>query len=191
LFGSLILVALLVAGCSGEGPMTGPEPAVTAEVATSGSATLTASGNGRGATTANGWYEEEEIYYILNGVEEGVTSRGQNDLYLIGGDRTYQANVAEFIPGEPGYSPHWNVNMVNTAPGKTLADILASPYVSDHYPEALFDDVEDILGARDDGLVTIMKPGVVVHCPIIPEKGAEAPGHTELPEEFPPFPDTF
>jgi hypothetical protein len=187
----LILVALLVAGCSGEGPMTGPEPAVTAEVATSGSATLTASGNGRGATTANGWYEEEEIYYILNGVEEGVTSRGQNDLYLIGRDRTYQANVAEFIPGEPGYSPHWNVNMVNTAPGKTLADILASPYVSDHYPEALFDDVEDILGARDDGLVTIMKPGVVVHCPIIPEKGAEAPGNTELPEEFLPFPDTF
>jgi hypothetical protein len=81
--------------------------------------------------------------------------------------------------------------MVNTAPGKTLADILASPYVSDHYPEALFDDVEDILGARDDGLVTIMKPGKVVHCPIIPEVGAEAPGHTELPEVFEPFGDTF
>jgi hypothetical protein len=28
--------------------------------------------------------------------------------------------------------------------GVTLADILASPYVSAHYPEALFDDVEDI-----------------------------------------------
>ena len=47
-----------------------------------------------GATTANGWYEEEEIYYILRGVEEGVTERGENDLYLIGGDRAYQANVA-------------------------------------------------------------------------------------------------
>jgi hypothetical protein len=53
---------------------------------------------GGGATTANGWYEEEEIYYILGGVEEGVTMRGRNDLYLIGGDRAYQANVAEFIP---------------------------------------------------------------------------------------------
>ena len=53
-----------------------------------------------GATTANGWYEGEEIYYILRGVEEGVTERGENDLYLIGGDRAYQANVAEFIPGE-------------------------------------------------------------------------------------------
>ena len=40
-----------------------------------------------GATTANGWYEEEEIYYLLGGVEEGVTERGENDLYLIGGDR--------------------------------------------------------------------------------------------------------
>ena len=68
-----------------------------------------------GATTANGWYEGEEIYYILHGMEEGVTQRGGNDLYLIGNDRLYQANVAEFIPGEAGYTPHWNVNVVNTA----------------------------------------------------------------------------
>ena len=79
-----------------------------------------------GATTANGWYEGEEIYYILGGVEEGVTQRGNNDLYLIGGDRAYQANVAEFIPGEPGYTPHWNVNVVHTAEGVTLDDILNS-----------------------------------------------------------------
>ncbi|MFC1719285.1 hypothetical protein ACFL6S_36890 [Candidatus Poribacteria bacterium] len=144
-----------------------------------------------GATTANGWYEEEEIYYILGGEEEGVTERGQNDLYVIGGDRLYQANVAEFIPGERGYSPHWNVNVVHTAPGKTLADILGSPYVSGHYPEALFDDVEDILDAAADGLVTIDHPGVVVLCPVISKKGAEAPGNTELPEEFDPFPATF
>jgi hypothetical protein len=99
--------------------------------------------------------------------------------------------VAEFIPGERGYSPHWNVNRVHTAPGVTLADILASPYVSAHYPEALFDDVEDILDAQAAGLVTIEHPGVVVLCPIISEEGAEAPGNTELPEAFPPFPDTF
>ena len=144
-----------------------------------------------GATTANGWYEEEEIYYILHGVEEGVTERGENDLYLIGGDRIYQANVAEFIPGEPGYSPHWNVNIVHTAEGMTLADILDSQYASDHYPEALFDDVEDILDAEADGLITIDHPGVVVLCPIISKKGAEAPGNTELSEEFAEFTETF
>ena len=144
-----------------------------------------------GATTANGWYEGEEIYYIDQGVEEGVTARGENDIYLIGGNRKYQAQVVEFIPGEAGYSPHWNVNVVHTAEGKTLTDILDSPYASDLYPEALFDDVEDILGAEAAGLVTIDHPGVVVLCPVISEQGADAPGNFPLPEEFPPFPDTF
>jgi hypothetical protein len=150
-----------------------------------------ASSASAGVDTANGWYEGEEIYYINQGREEGVTERGQNDIYLIGGDRKYQAQVVEFIPGEAGYSPHWNVNVVHTAPGKTLDDILNSPYVSSNYPEALFDDVEDILGAQADGLVTIERPGIVVLCPIISEEGAEAPGNNELPEVFDPFPDTF
>jgi hypothetical protein len=146
-----------------------------------------------GVQTANGWYEGEEIYYILLGMEEGVAERGDNQIYLIGGDRKYQANVVLHIPGEPGYSPHWNVNVVNTAPGMTLADILASPFVSEHFAEegVLFDDVEDILGAEEAGLVTIARPGVVVLCPIISEEGAEAPGNMELPEEFPPFPSEF
>ena len=85
-----------------------------------------------GKTTVNGWYEGEEIYYIDQGLEEGVTERGVNDIYLIGGNRVYQAQVVEFIPGESGYSPHWNVNVVHTAEGVTLDDILASPYVSAH-----------------------------------------------------------
>lgn len=153
---------------------------------------VTAAGH-TGVTTANGWYEGEEIYYIDHGVEEGVTARGENDIYLIGGNRAFQAQVVEFIPGEPGYSPHWNAHIVHTAEGITLADILASPYVSEHYATegVLFDDVEDILGARDAGLVTVDPLGVVVLCPVISEEGAEAPGNNPLPEEFPPFPDTF
>ncbi len=143
-------------------------------------------------TTVNGWYEGEEIYYIDQGMEEGVTERGENEIYLIEGNRVWQAQVVLFIPGEPGYSPHWNVNIVHTAEGVTVADIVASPYVSEHYPEALFDDVADILDAELAGLVTIDRPGVVVLCPIIPETGAEAPGHIEAPEDFPrPWPETF
>jgi hypothetical protein len=144
-----------------------------------------------GVSTANGWYEGEEIYYIDFGPEEGVMERGQNDIYLIGGNRLYQAQVVEFVPGEAGYSPHWNVNVVHTAEGMTLSDILASPFASDLYPEALFDDVPDILGAAAAGLVTIDRPGVVVLCPVISEPGADAPGNMPLPEEFPPFPETF
>ncbi|WP_152040857.1 hypothetical protein [Salinigranum salinum] len=145
-----------------------------------------------GKTVVNGWYEEEEIYYIANGIEEGVTERGENDIYLIGGDRVWQAQVVEFVPGEPGYSPHWNVNVVHTADEVTVADIVASDYVSGHYPEALFDDVADIRAAADAGLVTVDRPGVVVHCPVVPEETADAPGHTKGSEEFPrPWPKTF
>jgi hypothetical protein len=58
-------------------------------------------------------------------------------------------------------------------------------------PEALFDDLEDILDAEAAGLVVIDHPGMEVLCPIISEKGAEAPGNTQLLEEFPPFPVNF
>jgi len=183
--------------CDDPADITGPgaadlEPSASI-VAPSPAASHARAPSGSGVLTANGWYEGEEIYYILRGVEEGVTQRGENDLYLIGDDRAYQANVAEFIPGEPGYTPHWNVNKVHTAPGVTLADILSSPFVSEHYGEepVLFDDVEDILDAEAAGLVTIETPGVVVLCPIVSEEAAEAPGNTELSEDFPPFPQTF
>jgi len=187
---ALLLGGLFLTACADAGTVVEPVLA-PADVAAALTTQTMPAGVGGGALTANGWYEEEEIYYILSGVEAGVTERGENDLYLIGGDRAYQANVAEFIPGEAGYTPHWNVNVVHTAPGITLADIVASPYVSAHYPEALFDDVADILGAASAGLITIDRPGVVVLCPIISERGAEAPGNTQLSELFPPFPSTF
>ena len=58
--------------------------------------------------------------------------------------------------------------------------------------QALFDDVEDILGAEAAGLVTVTRLGVVVLCPIISEQGAEAPGNNELSEDFPrPWPVTL
>jgi hypothetical protein len=145
-----------------------------------------------GVTTANGWYEGEEIYYINRGMEPGVTEKGENQIYLIGGDRVWQAQVVLFVPGEKGYSPHWNVNIVHTAEGIIVSDIVSSPYVSEHYPDALFDDVGDIFVAEEQGLVTIERPGIVVLCPIISEKGAEAPGNNELPEDFQrPWPETF
>jgi hypothetical protein len=142
-----------------------------------------------GVVTANGWYEGEEIYYINNGVEEGVTERGKNQIYLIGGDRSFQANVVLFIPGEPGYSPHWNVNVVHTEADVTVQDIIDAGLASEHFATegVLFDDVEDILEAEYLGLVYLDVPGVVVHCPVLSEEGAEAPGNNELPEIFAPF----
>jgi hypothetical protein len=180
----VLLSVLLLAGCSNYDPITSPGPNLNSE---DGISSLS-----NGATIANGWYEEEEIYYIDGGIEEGISERGENQIYLIGGDRLHQAQVVLHIPGEPGYSPHWNVNVVNTAGGVTVADIVASEFVSEHFPEALFDDVADVLSAEAAGLVTIAKPGVVVLCPIVPEKVADAPGNTELSEDFPrPWPEEF
>ncbi len=179
------LAALCLAGCADFSQVANPE----GNTAILGSLASSMPDN-TGVITANGWYEEEEIYYINGGVEEGVTERGKNQLYLIGGDRAFQANVALFIPGEPGYSPHWNVNVVHTLPGVTVQDIIDAGLASEHFDDepVLFDDAEDIFAAEDMGLVELLRPGVVVLCPIISEEGAEAPGNTELPEEFPnPF----
>jgi len=190
--GIIILSMTILGACSDMDTVSPRNSGNDALLQSSNSSTHARMGDQSGVVTVNGWYEGEEIYYIDQGVEEGVTERGENDIYVIGGTpRLYQAHVVEFIPGEAGYSPHWNVNFVHTAEGKTLADILASDYASDLYPEALFDDVEDILGAEMAGLVTIAHPGVVVNCPIIPAKAADAPGNTQASEDFEPFPNEF
>jgi hypothetical protein len=97
----------------------------------------------------------------------------------------------EKVPGEAGYTPHWDVNVVHTAEGVTLDDILASGFASEFYPEVLFDSAEAVLAAEAAGLVTIEEPGVVVLCPVISEQGTDAPGNMPLPEDFAPFPETF
>lgn len=145
-----------------------------------------------GVATANGWYEGEEIYYTDLGPEK-VTERGDNQIYLIGDNRKYQANVVLYIPGEVGYSPHWNVNVVHTAVGKTVQDIVDAGFASnDFIPGAtdnnvFFDDVADITAAQSAGLVTIDRPGVVVLCPVFSKKAADAPGNKPLPEMFAPL----
>jgi hypothetical protein len=185
-----IILALVIAGCSDNSQITNPEPNLSVE---NDIPTMP-----NGATVVNGWYEEEEIYYIDNGPEEGVTERGENQLYIIGSEpRQYQPQVVLFIPGEAGYSPHWNVNLVHTAADKTIQDIIDGGYAAESYhitggENVLFDDAEDILDAETAGIVTIEHPGVVVLCPIVSEQSADAPGNTEAPEdEFPAFPDTF
>ena len=186
-----IIFALLITGCTDNGQITNPESNLNIE-------NEIARLSKKGATVVNGWYEEEEIYYIDSGPEEGVTERGENQLFIIGSmPRQYQAQVVLFIPGEAGYSPHWNVNFVHTAAGKTIQDIIDGGFAAENYhitggENILFDDAEDIMDAVTAGVVTIQQPGVVVLCPIVSEKAADAPGNTEAPEdEFPAFPNTF
>jgi len=139
-----------------------------------------------GATSNNGWYNGEQIYYIDQGVEKTADRQHVSDIFLIGGNRVYQANVVETIPGVPGYSPHWDVNIVNTAEGVVVQDIIDMGLASDLFESdgVLFDNVDDILMAEFLGLVTITEPGVIVNCPILSVSAADAPGIEQASEDF-------
>lgn len=137
-----------------------------------------------GKTIANGYFAGQEIYYINQGMEKKTDRMHTSDIYLIGGDRMFQSNVVATVPGEPGYSPHWDVVVVNTAPGFTVGDIMNSGLAGNG---VLFDSAENILEAARRGLVTLFEPGIVVLCPIVSAAAADANGHTELPEIFKPL----
>ena len=137
-----------------------------------------------GKIITNGYFGGQEIYYINQGMEKKTNRNHTSDIYLVGGDRVYQPNVVATIPGQPGYSPHWDVVVVNTAPGYTVSDIMNAGLAG---TSALFDSVEDILEAARMGIVTLTEPGIVVLCPIVSAATANANGHTESPETFMPL----
>ena len=134
-----------------------------------------------GKIITNGYFSGQEIYYIGQGMEKKTDRMKTSDIYLIGGDRMYQSNVVATVPGEPGYSPHWDVVVVNTAPGYTVRNIIDSGLAGNG---VLFDSAENILEAARRGLVTLFEPGIVVLCPIVSAATARANGHTEAPETF-------
>jgi len=142
-----------------------------------------------GVTTNNGWYNGEQIYYIDQAVEKKAERQHLSDIFLIGGNRVYQANVVSTIPGVQGYSPHWDVVLVHTADGIVVQDIIDAGLASDLFESdgVLFDNVNDILEAEDLGLVTITEPGVIVNCPIVSVDAADAPGNEQASEDFEPL----
>lgn len=88
------------------------------------------------------------------------------------------------VPGEPGYSPHWDVVVVNTAPSYAVRDIMNSGLAGNG---VLFDSVANILEAARRGLVALTEPGLVVLCPIVSAATTDANGHAEAPETYIPL----
>ena len=146
--------------------------------------TLSSSLTHAGNIITNGYFGGHEVYYIDQGLEKKTDRNNTSDIYLIGGNRAYQPNVVATIPGQPGYSPHWDVVVVHTAPGYTVADIMNSGLAGNG---ALFSSAENILEAARRGLVTLTEPGVVVLCPIVSAATADANGHGAAPETFMPL----
>ncbi len=79
-----------------------------------------------------------------------------------------------------------NLNVVHTAPGVTVQEIINAGLISYHFTAegVVFDDAEKILEAEHQGLVRIDRPGLVVLCPVVSESGAEADGQTPQSETF-------
>ena len=146
--------------------------------------TLASSWAHAGKLITNGFFAGKEIYYINQGMEKRTDRMNTSDIYLIGGDRRYQSNVVATVPGVPGYSPHWDVVIVNAAPGYTVSDIMNSGLAGNG---VLFDSAVNILEAARRGLVTLTELGIIVLCPIVSAATADANGHTEEPETFRPL----
>src|SRR5574341_914380 len=147
---------------------------------------LTATAVHAGQSIVTCWEDGEVVYYIDQGLQKNVNEQALSDIFLIGGNRMFEANVLDGRPGDPGYGPNWDLNIVHTAPGVTVQDIINAGLASSHFADqgVVFDNVEDILEAERQGLVRIDEPGLVVLCPVVSVKAAHAPGNTLEPDDF-------
>ena len=80
-----------------------------------------------------------EIYVFSNGIK-GIGALG------------FQPNVADSEPGDEGYSPLWNVNVVTWTEDASVEELKSE---------------EAILDAVNNGKLSIEAPGLVVNCPFI------------------------
>lgn len=126
-----------------------------------------------------GWYDGEQVLYIQTEASDPDVAKAQNvnyvprlanaipadanapssvdDIYVISGFD--QANVIPSAPNPAGpenqdaeYTPLWQVSVVTWVSGTT-------PY--------LLKSEQDVMNAKDQGLVTIAKTNIVVNCPVI------------------------
>jgi hypothetical protein len=114
-----------------------------------------------GAPLVQGWYEGEAIYYF----DFGPNSRDTAPIYAFitglddEGNPQFvegQANVIGVIPGDPGYSAFWYVNLV-TVPADYEANSITS--------------VEGVMASGYE----IGQPGLLVNCPVLRTEEASMP----------------
>jgi hypothetical protein len=130
-------------------------------------ATPAADGNGGGAQEpvafrlVDGWYRDEAVVYYDFGMNSPVDGAavvsapiwafitgmdGDGNPVFVDG----QHNIVDVVPGDAGYSDLWEVNLV----------VVPEDYEANSITSA--DEVEDV-GHE------VMKPGLFVNCPIVPE----------------------
>ena len=114
-----------------------------------------------------GWYKGREVHYFDFGPNPAFTVPIFAFITGIGADGTPQFvagqhNIIDVLPGQPGYSAFWDVNLVKVPAGYKANSITSADAVKKSGYE-------------------IVHPGIVVNCPVIRTADAMMGGGMEQP----------
>lgn len=103
-----------------------------------------------------GLAQQQDVNYVSL-LSNAISAGAVDDIYHVTNFKQGNVIPSAPIPAGPGntdpnYSPLWQVSLVTWNSGTT--------------PHVLKSE-EDVLSARDQGLVTIVKTNIVVNCPVI------------------------
>jgi hypothetical protein len=99
-----------------------------------------------------GFYRGQTIEYLDFGPVKLKPGNKVADLWSVTNGGEDQYNIIDVVPGQKGYTPLWDVNLVTWKTGVTPRKLTSAAAVRK---------------ALKAGEVTVKKAGVVVNCPVI------------------------
>jgi hypothetical protein len=99
-----------------------------------------------------GFYRGHVIEYLDFGPVKLRAGNRVADIWSVTNGVEGQYNIVDVVPGQKGYTPLWDVNLVTWKAGVTPRKLTSAAAVRK---------------ALSAGQVTIKEPGIVVNCPVI------------------------
>jgi hypothetical protein len=99
-----------------------------------------------------GFYKGQMVAYLDLGPIKLKPGNVVAPIFAFTNGTADQRNVIDVVPGDEGYTPLWEVNMVTWAAGVTPRTLRSAS------------EVEAAVAA---GEVTLAQPGIVVNCPVV------------------------
>jgi hypothetical protein len=99
-----------------------------------------------------GFYRGQTIEYLDFGPIKLKPGNKTADLWSVTNGVKDQYNIVDVVPGQAGYTPLWDVNLVTWKSGVT---------------PRLLTSAGAVRKALSAGELTMKKPGIVVNCPVI------------------------
>ena len=99
-----------------------------------------------------GFYRGQTIEYLDFGPVKLKPGNKLADLWSVTNGVDGQYNIVDVVPGQKGYTPLWDVNLVTWKPAATKRKLTSAT---------------DVRKALTAGQVTMKESGMVVNCPVI------------------------